>query len=107
MQSNRQLSLATPYQLPQGSVNDAFIGLNVKGGMARSVCRALSRLDEISFVCTALGRNDVICCIHVTELDALAHILHEKVISIPGVESTNPSHCIKQVKHQSLLGIIP
>jgi DNA-binding Lrp family transcriptional regulator len=107
MQSNRQLSLATPYPIPQGSVNDAFVGLNVHGGMARAVCQALSALNEVSFVCTALGRHDVICCIHVTEIEGLSQVLHEKVMSIPGIKSTAPSQCINQVKHQSLLGVIP
>ncbi|MBN7796042.1 Lrp/AsnC family transcriptional regulator [Parahaliea mediterranea] len=106
MQANKQLSMATPYPIPARAVNDAFVGLRVRGGMSRSVCRALSAIDEITFVCTTLGRHDIICCIHVTELEELTEVLHDKVISIPGVKSTAPSHCIKQLKHQSLLGLV-
>lgn len=106
MQASKQLSLATPYPIPASPVNDAFVGLRVRGGTSRAVCQALSAIDEITFVCTTLGRHDIICCIHVTELEALTEVLHDKVIGIPGVKSTAPSHCIKQLKHQSLLGLV-
>lgn len=106
MIDHKQLSLSTPYPIPQSSLNDAFIGIRVQGGATHSVCQALVSIEEVSFVCTCLGRHDIICCIHVTELEALTKVLHEKIISIPGVKSTSPSHCIKQLKHQSLLGLI-
>lgn len=106
MQHNKQLSLTTPYPIPPSPVNDAFVGIQVHGGKIRSVCQALSAIEEVSLVYTALGRHDIICCIHVTELAALERVLHEKVIGIPGVRSTASAHCVTQVKHQSLLGLV-
>jgi Lrp/AsnC family transcriptional regulator for asnA, asnC and gidA len=106
MLADKQLSLASPYPLPSGKVNDAFVGVRVTGGKSVEVCRALAAIEEVSFVCTALGRHDIICCLHVTELNSLTEVLHQKVIAIPFVKSTAPSHCVEQLKHQSLLGLV-
>lgn len=106
MQAAKQVCLSRPFTLPPGTVNDAFVGVRIHSGKTAEVCESLAALDEVSFVCTTLGRHDLICCIHVTELQALSQVLHEKIVSLPGVRSTFPSHCIRQVKHQSLLGLV-
>lgn len=103
----KQLSFSMPYSAPTNLTNDAIVGLEVRGGMASAVCDALSEISDVSFACTALGQYTVICCIHISELEELTQILYQQVNTIPGVKSIHALHCIKRVKHQSFLGIVP
>lgn len=106
MQKNKQLSLTTPYPIPPSPVNDAFVGIRVHGGKTKEVCQSLVSIDEISLVYSALGRHDIVCCIHVTQLQELERVLREKIVGINGVRSITSAHCITQLKHQSLLGLV-
>lgn len=106
MLENKQLSLTTPYPIPPSPINDAFVGIRVQGGKIRRVCQALAAIDEISLVYTALGRHDIICYVHVTQPGELERVLHDKIIGLDGVKSTASAHCVTQLKHQSLLGLV-
>lgn len=106
MQQDKQISFAYLQVQPGGPMNAAFVGIDVHGGSGRAVCRALAAIPEVSFIATTLGRHDLICTLNVTELEQLTHLLHEQIVPIEGIKSTAPSHCIRQVAHQSALGFI-
>lgn len=106
MQEERQISLATVHNLHTGPDEAAFVGISAQGGKITAICDALAKVAAVNFVCTTLGRHDIMCCINVISLDHLTAILREAITTIPGVKSVESSHCIKQVKHQTLLGLI-
>jgi Lrp/AsnC family transcriptional regulator for asnA, asnC and gidA len=106
MQQLRQISFEYLQRHPDGPMSAAFVGIDVQGGSGRSVCHALTRIPEVSFVATTLGRHDLICALNVTEVEQLTGLLHTKVVPIAGVKRTAPSHCLQQITHQSELGFI-
>lgn len=106
MQQEKQISFAYLQLHPGGPMNAAFVGIDVHGGSGRAVARALAGIQEVSFVATTLGRHDLICTLNVTELEQLTRLLHERIVPIEGVKSTAPSHCLRQITHQSELGFI-
>jgi Lrp/AsnC family transcriptional regulator for asnA, asnC and gidA len=106
MQQQKQLAFSAAYRPEGDAVKAAFVGISVQGGTVAAVCRQLMAIPEVSFVCTTLGRHDIMCCLDVTELDRLTQVLHDKIVTIDGVKSTEPSHCLKQLKHQAALGLI-
>lgn len=106
MQEEKQISLTTVHNLQNGLAEAAFVGIRAQGDKITDVCRALAEVPEVSFACTTLGRHDIMCCVDMVSLDGLAEILHVTIANIPGVTSVESSHCMKQIKHQSLLGLI-
>lgn len=106
MQEEKQVSLATAHRLQDSFTTAAFVGISVQGQPIASVCKALIKIPEVSFVCTTLGRHDIMCCVSVSELSTLTHVLHEGIVKITGVKSTEPSHCLQQIKHQLRLGLV-
>jgi Lrp/AsnC family transcriptional regulator for asnA, asnC and gidA len=106
MLEQKQLRLTTTHAAPGYTSKAAFVGISVSGGHSDVVCKALALLPEVSFVCTALGRYEIICCVNIFELEDLAAVVHEKIAAIPHVRDSEPLHCLQQVKHQVLLGLI-
>jgi Lrp/AsnC family transcriptional regulator for asnA, asnC and gidA len=106
MQEQKQISLNTVHNLHNGSDEAAFVGISAQGDKITAVCRALAKVPEVSFTCTTLGRHDIICCVEMNNLDSLTEVLHCTIASIDGVKSIETSHCMKQIKHQTLLGLI-
>ena len=106
MQDEKQISLSTVHNLQNGLDEAAFIGISAQGDKITTVCRALAEVPEVSFACTTLGRHDIICCVDMVTLDGLVEVLHSTIANIDGVKSLETSYCMKQIKHQTLLGLI-
>lgn len=106
MQNNKQLNFEHVWK-PLGQKDiAAFVGIDVNSGDTLAVCQALAKIDSVSFVTTALGRHNIFCTINVDNLESLTRVLHERIIPIPGILNTRPSHCLDQVIHQLELGFI-
>ena len=106
MQDEKQISLSTVHNLQNGLAEAAFVGISAQGDKITTVCRALAEVPEVSFACTTLGRHDIICCVDMVSLEGLTEVLHGAIANIDGVKSVETSHCMKQIKHQALLGLI-
>ena len=106
MQDEKQISLSTVHNLQNGLAEAAFVGIRAQGDKITAVCRALAEVPEVSFACTTLGRHDIICCVDMGRSNVLAEVLHCTIANIDGIKSVETSHCMKQIKHQTLLGLL-
>lgn len=107
MQEQQQVKLiAMPSLERYRDLRAAYIGIDVQGGKANSVCHALAALPETNFVASTLGSHDIICCVRINHDDVLTQLLQQTLPSIEGIKKASASFPIANVKFDDSLGML-
>lgn len=77
----------------------AFIGLDVEASLKEKIAKQLSRMPEVRFVSTLMGRHDLMAFVLAENAAELSHILYQKIASIEGVRFTESSIGLKYFKY--------
>lgn len=77
----------------------AFIGLDVEASLKEKIAKHLSRMPEVRFVSTLMGRHDLMAFVLAENAAELSHILYQKIASIEGVQFTESSIGLKYFKY--------
>lgn len=77
----------------------AFIGLDVEASLKEKIAKQLSRMPEVRFVSTLMGRHDLMAFVLAENAAELSHILYQKIASIEGVQFTESSIGLKYFKY--------
>lgn len=77
----------------------AFIGLDVEASLKEKIAKQLSRMPEVRFVSTLMGRHDLMAYVLAENAAELSHILYQKIASIEGVQFTESSIGLKYFKY--------
>ena len=77
----------------------AFVGLDVETRSKDSVAKALSKMKEVRFVSTLLGRHDLMVFILAEDVTKLSKVLYEEISSLPGVRFSESSIGLKYYKY--------
>ena len=57
----------------------AFIGLDVEASLKEKIAKQLSRMPEVRFVSTLMGRHDLMAFVLAENAAELSHILYQKI----------------------------
>ena len=63
----------------------AFVGLDVETRSKDSIAKSLSKMKEVRFVSTLIGRHDLMAFILAEDITKLSRVLYEDISSLPGV----------------------
>ena len=77
----------------------AFIGLDVEASLKDKIAKQLSKMPEVRFVSTLMGRHDLMAFVLAENAAELSHILYQKIASIEGVQFTESSIGLKYFKY--------
>ena len=77
----------------------AFIGLDVETRSKDSVAKALSKMKEVRFVSTLIGRHDLMAFVLAKDINILSKVLYEDISSLPGVRFSESSIGLKYYKY--------
>ena len=77
----------------------AFIGLDVEASLKEKIAKQLSRMPEVRFVSTLMGRHDLMAFVLAENAAELSHILYQKIASIEGAQFTESSIGLKYFKY--------
>ena len=77
----------------------AFIGLDVETRSKDSVAKALSKMKEVRFVSTLIGRHDLMAFVLAEDINILSTVLYEDISSLPGVRFSESSIGLKYYKY--------
>ena len=77
----------------------AFIGLDVETRSKDSVAKALSKMKEVRFVSTLIGRHDLMAFVLADDINILSKVLYEDISSLPGVRFSESSIGLKYYKY--------
>ena len=77
----------------------AFVGLDVETRAKDSVAKALSKMKEVRFVSTLMGRHDLMVFILAEDVTKLSKVLYEEISSLPGVRFSESSIGLKYYKY--------
>ena len=77
----------------------AFIGLDVETRSKDSVAKALSKMKEVRFVSTLIGRHDLMAFVLAKDINILSEVLYEDISSLPGVRFSESSIGLKYYKY--------
>lgn len=77
----------------------AFVGLDVDRRRAAAIAGELSRIEEVRFAATVLGRYDILAITVVGGTAQLSALLHERIARIRGVAGVKAQQALRFVKH--------
>jgi Lrp/AsnC family transcriptional regulator for asnA, asnC and gidA len=77
----------------------AFVGLDVETRAKDSVAKALSKMKEVRFVSSLVGRHDLMVFILAEDVTKLSKVLYEEISSLPGVRFSESSIGLKYYKY--------
>ena len=77
----------------------AFIGLDVETRSKDSVAKALSKMKEVRFVSTLIGRHDLMAFVLAKDINILSKVLYEDISSLAGVRFSESSIGLKYYKY--------
>ena len=77
----------------------AFVGLDVETRAKDSVAKALSKMKEVRFVSSLIGRHDVMAFVLAEDVTKLSKVLYEEISSLPGVRFSESSIGLKYYKY--------
>ncbi|MCV6628217.1 MAG: Lrp/AsnC family transcriptional regulator [Cellvibrionaceae bacterium] len=106
MLQHNQLRLNTVIDLSGGPIAAAFIGIDCQMSKAAEVCRQLALIEEVSFVCTCLGRHDIMATVNVTDPALLKQVCQKISEQVDGINALDVSECQQQLKNQFNYGLL-
>ena len=77
----------------------AFVGLDVETRSKDSIAKSLSKMKEVRFVSTLIGRHDLMVFILAADITKLSKVLSEDISSLPGVRFSESSIGLKYYKY--------
>ena len=77
----------------------AFVGLDVETRSKDSIAKSLSKMKEVRFVSTLIGRHDLMAFILAEDITKLSKVLYEDIASLPGVRFSESSIGLKYYKY--------
>lgn len=77
----------------------AFVGLDVETRAKDSVAKALSKMKEVRFVSSLIGRHDLMAFVLAEDVTKLSKVLYEEISSLPGVRFSESSIGLKYYKY--------
>ena len=77
----------------------AFVGLDVETRSKDSVAKSLSKMKEVRFVSTLIGRHDLMAFVLADDINILSKVLYEDISSLPGVRFSESSIGLKYYKY--------
>ena len=77
----------------------AFIGLDVETRSKDSVAKALSKMKEVRFISTLIGRHDLMAFVLAKDINILSKVLYEDISSLAGVRFSESSIGLKYYKY--------
>ena len=77
----------------------AFVGLDVETRSKDSIAKSLSKMEEVRFVSTLIGRHDLMAFILAQDITKLSKVLYEDISSLPGVRFFESSIGLKYYKY--------
>jgi Lrp/AsnC family transcriptional regulator, regulator for asnA, asnC and gidA len=96
----RVVAVADPEQI--GYHTSAFVGLEVDPHQVEAAVTELEALRETELVAITTGSFDIFISVHLSDSEALASFLHQKVGPISGVRRTETFVSLQT--HKSMLG---
>ena len=77
----------------------AFVGLDVETRAKDSVAKALSKMKEVRFVSSLIGRHDLMAFVLAEDVTKLSKVLYEEISSLTGVRFSESSIGLKYYKY--------
>ena len=77
----------------------AFIGLDVEASLKDKIAKQISKMPEVRFVSSLMGRHDLMAFVLAKNAAELSHILYQKIASLEGVQFTESSIGLKYFKY--------
>ena len=77
----------------------AFVGLDVEAREKDKIALALSKMPEVRFISSLIGRHDLMVFILADDAAELSKVLYQKIASIPGVRNSESSIGLKYFKY--------
>jgi len=77
----------------------AFVGLDVEASLKDKIAMQLSKMSEVRFVSSLMGRHDLMAFVLADNATELSHILYQKIASLEGVQFTESSIGLKYFKY--------
>ncbi|MDB9896486.1 Lrp/AsnC family transcriptional regulator, partial [Gammaproteobacteria bacterium] len=77
----------------------AFVGLDVETRSKDSIAKSLSKMKEVRFVSTLIGRHDLMAFILAEDITKLSKVLYEDIASLQGVRFSESSIGLKYYKY--------
>jgi Lrp/AsnC family transcriptional regulator for asnA, asnC and gidA len=77
----------------------AFVGLDVETRSKDSIAKSLSKMKEVRFVSTLIGRHDLMAFILAEDITKLSKVLYEDISSLPGFRFSESSIGLKYSKY--------
>lgn len=77
----------------------AFVGLDVEASQKDKVAKQLSKMPEVRFVSTLMGRHDLMAFVLADNAAELSHVLYQKIASLEGIRFTESSIGLKYFKY--------
>jgi len=77
----------------------AFVGLDVEASLKDKIAMQLSKMAEVRFVSSLMGRHDLMAFVLADNATELSHILYQKIASLEGVQFTESSIGLKYFKY--------